>query len=550
MSETGRVVLVGAGPGDPDLITVRGTRALARADVVLYDELATGDLLDLAPARALRINVGKRGHEEPTRSQADINALLVEHARAGRTVVRLKGGDPLVFGRGGEEMTACVEAGIPFEVVPGVTSAIAALTYAGIPITDRRHSASFAVVTGHKDPSRAAEGTRWRELGRAVDTLVILMGMRNLEALVAELIAGGKAPSTPAAAIMHGTLPQQRTCVATLADLPRVVREQGFGAPSAIVIGEVVRLREGLSWWERRPLFGRKVLVTRARDQVAELAAVLRSAGAEPVIEPMIELVAVDDAGTRREIAAALERLDDYGILVFTSSNAVRFFAGELESLGERAARLATDARTFCVGERTAEVALEVGLPVHVVASGRSDAEALLGQLLESLPTTGQRVLIPRSRIGRSVIADGLRRAGHEVDSIAFYENRRPAIDCAGLRDRLVRGELYALTFTSPSTVDHFLECLDEAARAAAARCMIAAIGRTTARRLEACGLPATVVPDRPDMVDLVEALAAAAAAEDGGAPGDPRRTTPRSGSAARSDDEGDDEHHDGGGRE
>ncbi len=506
----GRVILVGAGPGDPDLITVRGARALRRADVVLYDELASDELLDLAPARAERINVGKRGHEEPTRTQAEINALLVEHARRGRTVVRLKGGDPFVFGRGGEELTACAEAGIPFELVPGVTSAIAALGYAGIPVTDRRHSASFAVVTGHKDPSRAAEQTRWRELGTAVDTLVILMGMRNLPRLVEELIAGGKPPGTPAAAIMRGTLPEQRTCVSTLAGLPEAVRAAGLGAPSAIVIGDVVGLRAGLAWWEQRPLFGREVLVTRAAEQTDELAAALRSAGAVPVIRPMIELSAVDDPAGRAEIERVLGRLETYHAIVFTSSNAVRFFARLHEAIRGRGAGLAPGTRTFCIGERTAEEALRAGYAVHLVASGRSDAETLLAELVPLLSNSGERVLIPRSRIAATKIADGLRAAGVEVDSIAFYENRRPAVDVEDLRARLRSGALVALTFTSPSTVDNFLACLDDASLAAARRCMIAAIGSTTAKRLAAVGLPADVVPARPDVTELVEALAEA----------------------------------------
>lgn len=508
MAEAGRVVLVGAGPGDPDLITLRGARALARADVVLYDELATGELLDLAPDRAELVNVGKRGHEAPTRSQPEINALLVEHARAGRTVVRLKGGDPLVFGRGGEEMTACVEAGIAVEVVPGVTSALAAPSYAGIPVTDRRHSASFAVVTGHKDPSGPAQRMRWRELGSAVDTLVILMGMRHLEAIVAELIAGGRSPDTPAAAVMHGTLPEQKVCVSTLEALPGALREAGFGAPSVIVVGDVVTLREGLSWWERQPLFGRHVLVTRAREQATELAAALRAAGAVPVLQPMIELAPTTDAETRGRIQAALGGLSGYGAIVFTSSNAVRFFARELEADRGSQAGLASHTKVFCIGDRTAQVALEAGFPVHVVASGRSDAEALLAQLLKALPAAEERVLIPRSRIGGTRIADGLRDAGAEVDSVPFYENRRPEIDEQALRARLGRGELFALTFTSPSTVDHFLDCLTDESRQAAARCTIAAIGRTTAKRLEARGLPADLVPDRPDVGEMVEGLA------------------------------------------
>lgn len=325
MANRGRVVLVGAGPGDPDLITVRGAKALSSADVVLYDQLATGDLLDLAPARAERINVGKRGHEEPTRTQEEINALIVEHALAGRVVVRLKGGDPFVFGRGGEEVSACAEAGIPFEIVPGITSAIAVPCYAGIPVTDRRHAASFAVVTGHKDPSRPAEQTRWRELGSAVDTLIVLMGMRNLSRLVTEIIAGGKSPDTPAAAVMHGTLPEQRSCVSTLGGLCEAVELAGIGAPSAIIIGDVVSLREGLSWWERRTMFGQSVLVTRAMEQSAEIAGALRAVGAIPVIHPMIELAPIEGSKENAAVEAAIAALQSYSSIVFTSSNAVRF---------------------------------------------------------------------------------------------------------------------------------------------------------------------------------------------------------------------------------
>ena len=508
----GRVVLVGAGPGDPDLITVRGAKALARADVVLYDQLATGDLLDLAPARALRINVGKRGHEAPTRSQSEIDALIVEHAKAGRTVVRLKGGDPLVFGRGGEEMSACVAAGIPFEIVPGVTSAIAAPAYAGIPVTDRRHSASFAVVTGHKDPSRPAEQTRWRELGRAVDTLIILMGMRNLPELVAELLAGGLRRETPAAVVMQGTLPQQRTVVSTLERLVDDVAAAGLRAPSAVIVGEVVALRAGLSWWEQRPLFGRRVLVTRAIEQSAELAGALRAEGAIPVLRPMIELAPIEGGPEREAVAQVVAGLGDYTAVVFTSSNAVRFFVRACARDGEvgpesGAPPIAPGTRIFAIGDATARAALDAGLPVHLIASGRSDAEALLAQLLAALDTATERVLIPRSRIARTLLADGLAAAGIRVDSVAFYENRRPAIDAAALRAELAGGELAALTFTSPSTVDHFLESLDAPSREAARRCMIVAIGRTTARHLESVGLPPSAVAAKPEAPALVEAL-------------------------------------------
>jgi len=500
------VILVGAGPGDPDLITVRGAAALAAADVVLYDSLSTRELLGLAP-RAEWIDVGKRGHDAPTRPQDDINALLLEHARAGRTVVRLKGGDPFVFGRGGEEASACAAAGIPFEVVPGVSSALAAPAYAGIPVTDRRHSASFAVVTGHKDPGRPREETRWAELGRAVDTLVILMGMRNLESLVARLLEGGKHPATPSAAIMHGTLGAQRVVVAPLEALPERVRAAGLGAPSTVVIGEVVGLREELRWWERQPLFGMRVLVTRAADQSAELASALRSAGAEPVLLPLIALVPPADPDVLAALDAAIERLGDYDGVVFASSNGVRFLARRARERGhDPLSSFRGD--VFCVGQKTAETALAVGLPVHLVATGRSDAEGLLAQILQAAPAKGRRFLIPRSDVGRTALADGLRAAGAAVDSLEAYRNVRPPVDVAALRHDLEAGTLAALTFTSPSTVEHFADLLDDSARRAVGDCIVAAVGTTTARALRDRGIEPDVVPKRPDARQLVEALA------------------------------------------
>ena len=504
---SGRVVLVGAGPGDPDLITVRGVAALTRADVVLYDSLATKELLALAPAHAEWIDVGKRGHDAPTRPQDEINALLVEHARAGRVVVRLKGGDPFVFGRGGEEASACVAAGIPFEIVPGITSAVSVPAYAGIPVTDRRHGASFAVVTGHKDPGRPAEETRLGALGAAVDTLVILMGMRNLAKIVSELVAGGRAPETPSAAVMEGTLGTQRVLVAPLAELPGAVAAAGLGAPATVVVGEVVKLRDELVWWEKQPLFGMRVLVTRALEQSAELASALRSAGAEPVLAPMIALVPSDAPATIAAIDAALDGLADYDGLVFASSNGVRFLAARARERGGDLS--AFRGQVFCVGKKTAEAALEAGLPVSLVATGRSDAEGLLAQILQAAPADGRRFLLPRSDIGRTVIAEGLRAAGGTVDALVAYRNVRPEVDSQALRQELEAGTLAALTFTSPSTVDHFFDLLDASARRAVSDCIVAAVGSTTASALRARGIEPDVVPKRPEPRALVDALAA-----------------------------------------
>ncbi len=500
----GKVILVGAGPGDPDLITVRGAAVLGEADVVVYDALAAPALLEIAPKAAERVNVGKRGHDEPTRSQSDINELLVGLARAGKNVVRLKGGDPFVFGRGGEEAMACFDAGVPFEVVPGVSSVLGALAYAGIPITDRRYSASFAVVTGHKDPTRVSEETRWRELAGAADTLVILMGMRNLESLIDRLQDGGRSPETPAAAIMNGTLPTQRVVEAPLGELAKAVADAGIGAPAAVVIGEVVRLREKLAWYERRPLFGCRVLVTRASDQAAEIVRALRHAGAQPILIPMIETVPAKD---RSGVDTALRMIRDYDAVLFSSVNAVRFFAERASQLG--VPLQATAPAIACVGPQTAAAARERGLCVAVTPAEQFDAAGLVEAVRSAWGGEGRRYLLPQAEAARPVLRDGLCAAGARVDTVTAYQTIAPEVDGQSLRDRLVRGDLDALTFTSPSTVTNFAALLDEESKHAARACRIAAIGPVTADALRAVGFDPRVIPQHATVPDLVSALAA-----------------------------------------
>jgi len=499
----GRVWLVGAGPGDPDLITVRGAAVLRDADAVVYDALASTELLQLAPPEAERFNVGKRGHEEITRSQDDINALLIRLAREGKRVVRLKGGDPFVFGRGGEEATACAQAGIAFEVVPGISSALAALAYAGIPITDRRHSASFAVVTGHKDPTRVTEQTRWQELATASDTLVILMGMRNLESIVARLLEGGCAPSKPAAAVMNGTLPSQRVVVAPLSELVAEVRNVKLGAPSTVVVGDVVRLRDSLAWFERRPLFGSRVLVTRAADQCAEIVAALREFGAEAVLVPMIRLAPPADLS---KIDATLGQLASYDALLFTSANAVRFLAARAREIGQA---LEDAPPSACVGPITADAAREAGFAVELIPSERRDAAGLLELVSKHWPPRGRRFLLPQAEAARPVLAEGLRAAGASVDAVTVYRTLAAEVDADALREQLRGRRIDAITFTSPSTAEHFAALLDEESRKAAAECTIAAIGPVTADALRRLGLAADWVSDAPTMRALVEGLAA-----------------------------------------
>ena len=500
----GRVTLVGAGPGAPDLITVRGERALAVADVVLYDELASPLLLGIAPEAARRINVGKRGHELPTRRQQDINALMVRLAKEGHHVVRLKGGDPYVFGRGAEEASACRAAGVPFAVVPGISSATGALAYAGVPVTDRRHAASFAVVTGHNDPTSAREAIDWAALATAVDTLVILMGMRNLPDIVSRIRAGGRAAETPVAAVMQATTPRQRTVVSTLGRIVEDVAAAGLAAPAAIVIGEVVRLRRELEWFEALPLFGRRIVITRQPDQAGEWIRALEAAGAEAVSLPMIQITPV--SGTPG-IAAALEALGEYDLVLLTSANAAR-------ALAARASEAATDlgrvrGRVVAVGAATAEAALAAGMPVERVSTAGPHAAAMLETLRERGDLAGQRVLLPRAERGREILGRGLADAGARVDEVVVYRTEPVPFEGAAVRSEIAAGSFDALTFASPSAVRNFavgigVEGIDLLQRADIA---IAAIGPVTAEACRAAGLPAPLVAERPDADALVSLL-------------------------------------------
>jgi len=503
----GKVILVGAGPGASDLITLRGVRALRSADAVVYDALSPPELLAIAPAGAELINVGKRGHDPPTRSQEEINELLVELARAGKRVVRLKGGDPFVFGRGSEEATVCYDAGIPFEVIPGITSSIAALTYAGIPVTDRRYSASFAVVTGHRDPTRVREKIRWEGLAASADTLVILMGMSNLEEIVGHLLAGGRKPKTPAAVVMEGTTARQRVVVAPLSKLVKRARKAGLGAPAAVVVGDVVKLRESLAWFERLPLFGKRVLVTRTAEQSVTLRDTLQEAGAEAVVIPMIRIEPIRESP---EIDAAFAELAECDVLLLTSANAARHLAARAEERGADLSGLRAD--VVCVGPATAAAALEVGFPVDRVPVSRFDAEGMLEEIRRELPPAGRRFLLPRAAKTREVLPAGLREAGARVDTVAVYRTVPAEVDWKELGEQLMQGELDVLTFASPSAVRHFFGGLDAGAREAAGRCIVATIGPVTAAAVRAEGIEPEVVPERAEAGALVEALAEHAA--------------------------------------
>jgi len=495
--EAGFVSLVGAGPGDPGLITLRGIEALGRAQVVVYDYLASPELLRHAPPNAELIYVGKKAGQH-TLPQAEINALLVRLAAAGQRVVRLKGGDPFVFGRGGEEAEALAAAGVPFEVVPGVTSAVAVPAYAGIPVTQRGLASSVAVVTGHEDPEKAESAINWDALV-GVDTLVFLMGVGNLPAIARELQARGRAASTPAAVIQWGTLGSQRTVTGTLGTIAARVQEAGLTAPAVTVVGQVVALRERLRWFDRRPLAGLRVLVTRTREQAGRLAEALRAEGAEPVECAVIETAPPLDWGP---LDVAIRELRAYQWLVFTSANGVEAFFERLAAAGGDARALAP-CQVAAIGPATA-----AALVRHGVHADRVPPEYVAEAVAEALgPVAGQRVLLARADIARPVLAQRLREAGAQVDDVVAYRTVAPA----GLAERLpeLLATVEIVTFTSSSTVRHLLEALSPQARRALERKAIACIGPITAKTARESGLRPAVVAETYTIEGLVKALVA-----------------------------------------
>jgi uroporphyrinogen III methyltransferase/synthase len=505
----GRVYLVGAGPGDPDLLTVRALRELQRAEVLLYDALLDPVILSLAPADCERIDVGKRGDGTKGIAQDKIADLLIEKARGGKRVVRLKGGDPFVFGRGGEEASRLRAAGIPFEVVPGITSAIAVPAYAGIPVTDRRLSSSVAIVTGHRGKDDFDHRIDWEGLARSAETLIVMMGTAWVEDIVARLIAGGRDPATPAAAISNGSTPRQQVVVALLQDLPARVRAAKLAAPSVIVIGRVVEFREHVDWYERLPLFARRVLVARAQSQSAELVLELRRRATDPVALPLLEFVAPADPTA---LAAALANVSDYDWIVYTSANALRFATPARDAL--------TRTRVACIGAATAQAARAAGLRVDVVPDGESSPERLAEALAAEGDLTGRRVLFPRAERAREALVDALTARGARVDAIEAYRTRAP--DGAGdaLRAEVARG-LDAVVLTSPSTVENLFALLSGDERdALVARAIFACIGPTTAHALESvlAGRPARICTAGLQTTSaLVDALERAFAEESDG---------------------------------
>lgn len=496
----GHVHLVGAGPGDPGLITVKGRRALEAAEVVVHDRLGTEALLGLCRPDALLIDAGKAPGRAAL-SQDEINACLVEHGAAGRRVVRLKGGDPFVFGRGGEEAIALREAGVGYEIVPGITSAIAAPGDAGIPVTHRAVATSFTVVTGHEDPTKESEQTDWAALARTPGTLVILMGMGRLPRISERLIAGGRPAHQPAAAVQWGTTPRRRQVVATLATLADRVTAEGLGSPAVVVVGDVAGLADRIRPDRAAPLAGRRVVVTRARAQASELSEALRALGAEVVEIPAIRIAPI---AASDDIDGAIGLMGDFRLVVLTSVNGVDALFARLAERGRDARALSSQATVVAIGPATAERLAAHGVradlvPERYVAEGV--LEALEGRDLGGVPT-----LVARARESRPLLVDELRARGAAVHEVALYDTVPEPVDA----ESAARAETADyVTFTASSTVRRLMEALgpDAAERLRGAR--VVSIGPITSDTAREEGLTVHAEAAEHTIPGLVAALVA-----------------------------------------
>ena len=496
MPAQGIVYLVGAGPGDPGLMTRRSLDLIATADAILYDRLIPAGALDGARPDCELVYVGKEPGN-PAMDQDEINQALAERGQAGKRVVRLKGGDPFVFGRGGEEAEALHQAGVSFEVVPGVTAGVAAPAYAGIPVTHRDAASAVAFVTGHEDPAKAESALDSEGLARFPGTLVFYMGVKNLPLIADGLIAAGRDPAEPAAVIRRGTHPDQQTVTGTLEDIADRVADAGLKAPAITLIGPAAALRETLAWVERRPLHGKRVAVTRARAQASGLAARLRDLGAEVVETPAIR---IEPRPVEGELASALDSIGDYSLVVVTSPNGVTLLFDALAERGLDARALAS-ATVAAIGPGTARELERHGVRADVVPP-RSIADSLVEALAE-IPVEGKRVLIVKPAEARDVLPDALRERGSTVDAVALYETVVEPLDEA--QQSALAGVDY-VTFTSASTVRNLLGSLDDG-RAALNGARVVSIGPLTSAEAREHGLEVAVEAQRNDIDGLVDAL-------------------------------------------
>lgn len=497
---SGKVYLVGSGPGDPRLLTLRAVECINKAQVVVYDRLVPPRIENLASREARRLYVGKSSREH-TVPQEEISRKLVELAREGYRVVRLKGGDPFVFGRGGEEAEELAAAGIPFEIVPGVTSALSVPAYAGIPVTHRDYASSFTVVTGHEAAERDEPRLRYSRFAGGADTLIFLMGVENLETITRELQEGGCPGDRPAAVIRWGTRAEQVTVTGTLRDISARVRERGIAPPAVLLVGEVVRLRERINWRENAPLFGRRVVVTRAAEQASRLSAMIEELGGEAWEFPVIRII---PPSSWEPLDRALDRLGEYAWMIFTSANGVEYFFRRLEER-ERDIRELAGLKLAAIGPRTREALKERGLKVDFMPEEFRAERVAEGML--PLIGEGERILLPRAAEAREILPQTLREAGVPVDEVPAYQTVTGEGEAERLRELLQGNGVDAVTFTSSSTVRNFLDKLGPGAAELLRGVTLASIGPITSATLQERGFTPGVEAREYTLPGLIDAL-------------------------------------------
>ena len=499
-NKQGKVILIGAGPGDVGLLTLQGKHWLQKAEVILYDHLVNEDLLRFTKKETEVIYVGKK-EGIATLDQEKINSLLIEKAKEGKVVVRLKGGDPFIFGRGGEEIQAVKQSKIPFLVVPGVTSVTGVAAYAGIPLTHRDLSSTLSIITGSNEKKQGDIHIDWEKIASRSGTLVFLMGARKLLLIVEKLMKFGKSPDTPIAVIQWGTTARQKTWKGTLSTIGKKTSKEKISPPALTIIGEVVNLKPEIEWYEHLPLFGKSIVVTRKGDQAEGMIERLGELGAEPVFFPVIETVAPEDWAKLDE---ALNNISRYDGLIFTSVNGVRFFFQRLKEIQQDIRNL-KNLRVYTIGPKTAEAVRDLGICVDVVPE-----DFVAESLIESIgkeKITGQRFLIPRATVAREVLPKTLREMGAQVDIAPAYQTILPKPKSDAFSKRLQSGDIDVLTFTSSSTVKNFLELTGKSLFEKVKKTRIACIGPITAETAKNAGLNVDILPKEYTVPALLEAI-------------------------------------------
>lgn len=501
MRNQGKVIIIGAGPGDPGLLTLKGKEWIEIADVIIYDYLANERFLDFARANTDKIFVGKKKGDH-TLSQEQINELMLKRAKEGKLVVRLKGGDPFIFGRGGEEAEELVNAGIDFEIVPGVTSAISVPAYAGIPLTHRNFTSTIAFVTGHENPGKEHSGIAWDKISTGIGTLVFFMGVINLPNIVKNLVNNGRDKKTPVSIIRWGTTYKQETVIGTLENIVELAKERKIKPPSTIIVGEVVKLNEKLNWFETRPLFRKQIIVTRARDQASNFSDLLEKKGAYAIQFPTIETVPPD---SWKAIDKAIQNIEEYDWLIFTSANGVKYFLERIKE-NRKDIRCLKGIKLCAIGPKTAEVLEKIGIRIDFVPA-EYRAEGIL-EGLGSNEVKGEKILIPRAAAAREVLPEELVKLGATVDVVAAYKTIQPKGKTDEIREMLENKEIDVITFTSSSTVINFINMFEkEEIPGLMNGVTIACIGPITAETAKKNGLKASIVPESYTIEAFTDAI-------------------------------------------